>query len=269
MRRLLTLATLFASLLPLSSAAVEVSTQGELKTAWEDTSASTITIASPIEIKGCGEAWSAGASSITLTGKTGTEQLHLSSSDMGQLAYAQMLASDVTIEKLSLKNDDAVYLLQATSVTLNNVTIAASSAQSAVAAVDVTLNLNLSGTLTLDLNSPCYKLLSRSDSLTCNTDFSGIIINIGNGFRLGDNGVTYLMEFRGTAPTLDQLKCTVSGGSGQRVTIRTEQGSAYLCLEVPEPGSATLTLIGLIALLHRRRRRPCGRGIHGGAYVRG
>ena len=77
------------------------------------------------------------------------------------------------------------------------------------------------------------------------------------------------MEFRGTAPTLDQLKCTVSGGSGQRVTIRTEQGSAYLCLEVPEPGSATLTLIGLIALLHRRRRRPCGRGIHGGAYVRG
>ena len=267
MRRLLTLATLFASLLPLSSAAVEVSTQGELKTAWEDTSASTITIASPIEIKGCSEAWSAVASSITLTGKTGTEQLHLSSSDMGQLAYAQMLASDVTIEKLSLKNDDAVYLLQATSVTLNNVTIASSSNQSAVAAVDTT-ELTLNGTLTLDLNSPCYKLLSRSDSLTCNTDFSGIIINIGNGFRLGDNGVTYLMEFRGTAPTLDQLKCTVSGGSGQRVTIRTEQGSAYLCLEVPEPGSATLTLIGLIALLHRRRR-PCGRGIHGGAYVRG
>lgn len=267
MRRLLTLATLFASLLPLSSAAVEVSTQSELETAWEKSSASTITIASSIEIKGCSEAWSAVASSITLTGKTGTEQLHLSSSDIGQLDYAQMLASDVTIERLSLKNDDTVYLLQAASVTLNNVTIASSSNQSAVAAVDTT-ELTLNGTLTLDLNSPCNKLLSRSDSLTCNTDFSGIAIKIGNGFRLGDNGVTYLMEFRGTAPTLDQLKCTVSGGSGQRVTIRTEQGSAYLCLEVPEPGSTTLTLIGLIALLHRRRR-PCGRGIHGGAYVRG
>ena len=92
------------------------------------------------------------------------------------------------------------------------------------------------------------------------SSFSGITINIGNDFSLGDNGVTYLMEFKDAAPTLEQLRCTVTGGSGQRVTIRKEQGSTSLCLEAPEPGSATLTLIGLIALLHRRRR-PCSSGV--------
>lgn len=263
MRRLLTLATLFASLLPLSSAAVEVSTQDNLKSAWEtggEIKLTTDITLSDNSVNG----WTAG-SDVTLTG---SHKLVLASREVGQMANALLYRNGkVSISDVTLQNQTGAYMIEATSLSLSDVTIASHSAKSATAAECT--NLTLSGTLTLDLNSPCNTLLSRSDSLTCNTDFSGIIINIGNGFRLGDNGVTYLMEFRGTAPTLDQLKCTVSGGSGQRVTIRTEQGSAYLCLEVPEPGSATLTLIGLIALLHRRRRRPCGRGIHGGAYVRG
>lgn len=277
MRRLLTFATLFASLLPLPSAAAEVSTQevsdqAGLKTAWEDkyTSSSTITIASPIEIKGCSEAWNAGASSITLAGKTGAEQLYLSSSDIGQKAYAQMIAganTEVSIKNLSLKNDDEVYLLQAASVTLNNVTIASSSEQSAAAAVNAT-NITLTGKLTLDLNTPCNTLLSCSGSLTCSTDFSGITINISNDFTFGDGGATNLILFTGTSPsTISDLKCTVNGPSGYYVVLRDLPGGKVLCL-VPEPGSATLTLIGLIALLHRRRR-PRSKGIHGGAFVRG
>lgn len=274
MRRLLTFATLFASLLPLPSAAEEVSTQSELETAWK--SGGNIELSNNITITNTGSPWTSTASSITLTGKTGAEQLSLKEPGLGQTAYAQLIAgenTEVSIKNLSLKNDDTVYLLQAASVTLNNVTISASTGTSAGAVVNVTSNvtskLTLSGTLTLDLTAPCNTLLSCSGTLTFGTDFSGIDIKIDTGFSLGDNGVTYLMEFKDVAPTLEQLKCTVTGGSGQRVTIRTEQGSAYLCLEAPEPGSATLTLIGLIALLHRRRRRPCGRGIHGGAYVRG
>lgn len=256
MRRLLTFATLFASLLPLPSAAVEVSTQGDLETAWK--SGGNIELTNNITITNTGSSWTSTASSITLTGKTGAEQLSLKEPGLGQTDYAQMIASDVTIEQLSLKNDDTVYLLQAASVTLNNVTIATSSETSAGAVVNVTSNvtsnLTISGKLTLDLNSPCSTLLTCSGTLTYDTDFSGITIKIGNGFDLGANGITYLMEFKGTAPTLKQLNCNVEGGSGQRVTIRTEQGITYLCLEIPEPGSATLTLIGLIALLHRRRR---------------
>ena len=257
MRRLLTFATLFTSLLPLPSAAAEVSTQGELETAWEDSSVSTITIASSIEIKDCGEAWNAGASSITLVSKTGTEQLHLSSSDIGQKAYAQMIAgenTEVSIKNLSLKNDDTVHLLQAASVTLNNVTIASSSKQSAAAAVNAT-NITLTGKLTLDLNTPCNTLLSCSGSLTCSTDYSGITINISDDFSLGSGGVTNLILFSGTAPSkVEDLKCAITGASGYYVVLKNMQGGTVLCLEAPEPGSATLTLIGLIALLHRRRR---------------
>ena len=88
----------------------------------------------------------------------------------------------VSISGVTLQNQTGAYMLDAESLSLTDVTIASHSAASATAAICT--DLNLSGTLTLDLNSPCYKLLSRSDSLTCNTDFSGIIINIGNGFRL-------------------------------------------------------------------------------------
>lgn len=268
MRRLLTFATLFASLLPLPSAAVEVSTQNGLESAWEDSSVSTITIASSIEIKDCSEAWNAGASSITLAGKTGTEQLYLSSANMGVQAYAQMIADDVTIKDLFLKNDASlVNLLQATYVTLDNVTIASSSASSAGAVVNVTSKLTLSGTLTLNLNSPCDTLLScYSADLT---GLSGITINIGNDFSLGDGGATNLILFTGTAPsTVGDFKCTVNGPSGYYVVLQKNMPGGIVLLLVPEPGSAALTLIGLIALLHRRRR-PRSKGIHGGAFVRG
>lgn len=255
MRRLLTFATLFTSLLPLPSAAVEVSTQGELESAWEDkyTSSSTITIASPIEIKGCSEAWNAGASSITLTGKTGNEQLYLSSANMGVLDYAQMIANYITIKNLFLKNDASlVNLLQAANVTLDKVTIASSSASSAGAVVNVTSKLTLSDTLTLDLNSPCDTLLSCYSADI--TGLSSITINIGNNFSLGDGGATNLILFTGTAPsTVGDLKCTINGPSGYYVVLQDMTTGTVLRL-VPEPGSATLTLIGLIALLHRRRR---------------
>lgn len=266
MRRLLTLATLFASLLPLSSAAVEVSTQDELKSAWE--TGGEIKLTADITLSDNDEnGWTAG-NDVTLTG---SHKLILASREVGETAYALLYSTHVvSISGVTLQNQTAAYMieepsLETPSLSLTDVTIASHSATSATAA-ECTI-LTLSGTLTLDLNSPCNKLLSCYSAVL--TGLTGITINIGNGFSLGDNGVTYLMAFNGAAPTLEQLKCTVTGGSGQRVTIRKEQGSTYLCLEAPEPGSATLTLIGLIALLHRRRRRPCGRGIHGGAYVRG
>lgn len=271
MRRLLTLATLFASLLPLSSAAAEVSTQDELKSAWE--TGGEIKLTTDITLSDNSEdGWTAG-SDVTLTG---SHKLVLASRGVSPMANALLYSNGkISISDVTLQNQTGAYMieesllgepsLETPSLSLTDVTIASHSATSATAA-ECTI-LTLSGTLTLDLNSPCSMLLSCSS--VSYSSFSGITINIGNGFSLGDNGVTYLMAFNGAAPTLEQLKCTVTGGSGQRVTIRKEQGSTYLCLEAPEPGSATLTLIGLIALLHRRRRRPCGRGIHGGAYVRG
>lgn len=261
MRRLLTFATLFASLLPLSSAAVEVSTQDNLKSAWEtggEIKLTTDITLSDNSVNG----WTAG-SDVTLTG---SHKLILTSREVGQTAYALLYSSNaVSISGATLQNQTGAYMIEATSLSLTDVTISSYRATSATSAECT--DLTLSGTLTLDLNSPCSMLLSCSS--VSYSSFSGITINIGNDFSLGDNGVTYLMGFKGTVPTLEQLNCNVEGGSGQRVTIRTEQGITYLCLEAPEPGSATLTLIGLIALLHRRRRRPCGRGIHGGAYVRG
>lgn len=265
MRRLLTFATLFASLLPLPSAAAEVSTQDGLESAWG--TGGNIELTNNITITNTGSSWTSTASSITLTGKTGAEQLSLKEPGLGQADYAQMIASDVTIEKLSLKNDDDVYLLQATSVTLNNVTIASSSESSAGAVVDVTTKLTLSGTLTLGLNSPCDTLLScYSADLT---GLSGITINIGNDFSLGDGGATNLILFTGTAPsTVGDLKCTVNGPSGYYVVLQKNMPGGTVLRLVPEPGSATLTLIGLLALLHRRRRTR-SKGIHGEAFVRG
>lgn len=259
MRRLLTFATLFASLLPLPSAAVEVSTQGGLAAAWE--TGGEIKLTTDITLSNNEDVWTAG-SDVTLTG---SHKLILTSREVGQTAYALLYSSNaVSISGVTLQNQTGAYMIEATSLSLTDVTISSYRATSATSAECT--NLTLSGTLTLDLNSPCSMLLSCSS--VSYSSFSGITINIGNDFSLGDNGVTYLMGFKDTVPTLEQLNCNVEGGSGQRVTIRTEQGITYLCLEAPEPGSATLTLIGLIALLHRRRR-PCSKGIHGGAYVRG
>ena len=259
MRRLLTLATLFASLLPLPSAAVEVNTQDGLAAAWE--TGGEIKLTTDITLSNNEDVWTAG-SDVTLTG---SHKLILTSREVGQTAYALLYSSNaVSISGATLQNQTGAYMIEATSLSLTDVTISSYRATSATSAECT--DLTLSGTLTLDLNSPCSMLLSCSS--VSYSSFSGITINIGNDFSLGDNGVTYLMAFNGAAPTLEQLKCTVTGGSGQRVTIRKEQGSTYLCLEAPEPGSATLTLIGLFALLHRRRR-PCSKGIHGGAYVRG
>ncbi|MGN0821915.1 MAG: PEP-CTERM sorting domain-containing protein [Akkermansia sp.] len=259
MRRLLTFATLFASLLPLPSAAEEVF---NFETAWKN--GGTITLTEDVTLSANNEAkWTAG-SDVTLTG---SHKLILGSREVSQMADALLYSTNtVSISGVTLQNQTGAYMMEASSLSLTDVTIASHSATSATAAECTTLTL--SGTLTLDLNSPCNTLLSCESVTYSTTDFIGITIKLGNDFSLGDNGVTYLMEFKDVAPTLEQLKCTVTGGSGQRVTIRTEQGSAYLCLEAPEPGSATLTLIGLIALLHRRRR-PCSKGIHGGAYVRG
>lgn len=262
MRRLLTFATLFASLLPLSSAAVEVSTQDNLKSAWEtggEIKLTTDITLSDNSVNG----WTAG-SDVTLTG---SHKLVLASREVGQMANALLYRNGkVSISDVTLQNQTGAYMIEATSLSLSDVTIASHSAKSATAAECT--NLTLSGTLTLDLNSPCNTLLSCSGSLTCSTDFSGITINIGNDFSLGNGGATNLILFSGTDPAkVEEFKCTVTGASGYYVVLQKMPGGTVLCL-VPEPGSAALTLIGLIALLHRRRR-PCGRGIHGGAYVRG
>ena len=252
MRRLLTFATLFASLLPLPSAADEVSTQDGLASAWE--TGGEIKLTTDITLSDKNEdVWTAG-NDVTLTG---SHKLVLASREVGQMANALLYSTHVvSISGVTLQNQTGAYMLDAASISLTDVMIASHSAASATAAQCT--NLTLTGKLTLDLNSPCSMLLSCSS--VSYSSFSGITINIGNDFSLGDNGVTYLMGFKGTVPTLEQLNCNVEGGSGQRVTIRTEQGITYLCLEAPEPGSATLTLIGLFALLHRRRR-PCSSGV--------
>lgn len=262
MRGLLTFATLFASLLPLPSAAEEVSTQGELKDAWE--SGGEIKLTTDISITDNDEdtQWKA-ADNITLTGDVGTK-LILYQRDIGMGTQALLTATgySVSISNITLQNQTAAYMieessleepsLETPSLSLTDVTIASHSATSATAAECT--NLTLSGTLTLDLNSPCNTLLSCSGSLTCSTDFSGITINIGNDFSLGNGGATNLILFSGTAPEkVEELKCTVTGASGYYVVLQNMPGGTVLCL-VPEPGSATLTLIGLIALLHRRRR---------------
>ena len=274
MRRLLTLATLFASLLPLSSAAVEVSTQSELKDAWEK--GGEIKLTADISITDNDEKtqWKA-ADNITLTGDVGTK-LILYRRDIGIGTQALLTATgySVSISNITLQNQTAAYMieesllgepsLETPSLSLTDVTIASHSATSATAAICT--YLTLSGTLTLDLNSPCNTLLSCYSADT--TGLSGITIHIGSDFSLGNGGATNLILFSGTDPAkVEEFKCTVTGASGYYVVLQKMPGGTVLCL-VPEPGSATLTLIGLIALLHRRRR-PCGMGIHGGAYVRG
>ena len=260
MRRLLTFATLFASLLPLPSAAAEVSTQGELKTAWK--SGGEIKLTEDITLSDNNEAgWPAG-SDVTLTG---SHELILESREVGPMADALLYCNGkVSISDVTLQNQTRAYMIEATSLSLTDVTIASHSDSSATAAICT--DLTLSGTLTLYLTAPCDTLLSCSS--VSYSSFAGITINIGDGFSFGDGGATNLILFTGTAPQkTEELKCTVNGPSGYYVVLQTLPGGTVLCL-VPEPGSATLTLIGLIALLHRRRR-PHSKGIHGGAFVRG
>ncbi|MGN0874782.1 MAG: PEP-CTERM sorting domain-containing protein [Akkermansia sp.] len=248
MRRLLTFATLFASLLPLPSAAVEVSTQGDLEEAWKN--GGEIKLTADITLSDNDEAgWTAG-SDVTLTG---SHKLILESREVGLIAGTLLYRNGgVSISDVTLQNKTKAYMIEATSLSLTGVTIASHSDTSATAAI--CSDLTLSGTLTLDLNSPCNTLLSCYSAEL--TGLSGITINIGNDFSLGDGGATNLFLFTGTAPsTVGDLKCTVNGPSGYYVVLQKNMpGGTVLCL-VPEPGSATLTLIGLLALLHRRRPR--------------
>ena len=87
MRRLLTFATLFASLLPLPSAAAEVSTQSELKDAWEK--GGEIKLTADITLSDNDEnGWTAG-NDVTLTG---SHKLILASREVGETAYALLSA---------------------------------------------------------------------------------------------------------------------------------------------------------------------------------
>ncbi|MGN0811170.1 MAG: PEP-CTERM sorting domain-containing protein [Akkermansia muciniphila] len=260
MRRLLSFATLFASLLPLPSAAAEVF---DFETAWKN--GGEITLTEDVTLSNDDEnGWTAGRD-VTLTG---SHKLILESREVGLTAGTLLYRNGgVSISDVTLQNKTKAYMIEATSLSLTGVTIASHSDTSATAAI--CSDLTLSGTLTLDLNSPCNTLLSCSGSLTYSTDFSGITINISDDFSLGSGGVTNLILFSGTAPSkVEELKCTVNGPSGYYVVLQKNLPGGTVLRLVPEPGSATLTLIALLALLHRRRRTR-SKGTHGGAFVRG
>lgn len=123
-----------------------------------------------------------------------------------------------------------------TSATLNNVTLNLSSFNTALIDMQETSTLNLTGGLTLNLGSDLeldptsltIALITQGEntSLTDNIDWDALLTLTQNNQNLIWDGVTY-----------DNGNLTFTG------------------LTVPEPATATLSLLGLTALLMRRRKK--------------
>ncbi|WP_302016011.1 autotransporter-associated beta strand repeat-containing protein [uncultured Akkermansia sp.] len=123
-----------------------------------------------------------------------------------------------------------------TSATLNNVTLNLSSFNTALIDMQETSTLNLTGGLTLNLGSDLeldptsltIALITQGEntSLADNIDWDALLTLTQNNQNLIWDGVTY-----------DNGSLTFTG------------------LTVPEPGTATLSLLGLTALLMRRRKK--------------
>ena len=123
-----------------------------------------------------------------------------------------------------------------TSATLNNVTLNLSSFNTALIDMQETSTLNLTGGLTLNLGSDLeldptsltIALITQGEntSLADNIDWDALLTLTQNNQNLIWDGVTY-----------DNGSLTFTG------------------LTIPEPGTATLSLLGLTALLMRRRKK--------------
>ena len=123
-----------------------------------------------------------------------------------------------------------------TSATLNNATLNLSSFNTALIDMQGTSTLNLTGGLTLNLDSALALDLT---SLTID------LITVGEGTSLADN--------------IDWDSLLTLTQNGQNLIwdgVTYNNGSlTFTGLAVPEPGTATLSLLGLTALLMRRRKK--------------
>ena len=123
-----------------------------------------------------------------------------------------------------------------TSATLNNATLNLSSFNTALIDMQGTSTLNLTGGLTLNLDSALALDLT---SLTID------LITVGEGTSLADN--------------IDWDSLLTLTQNGQNLIwdgVTYNNGSlTFTGLTVPEPGTATLSLLGLTALLMRRRKK--------------
>lgn len=123
-----------------------------------------------------------------------------------------------------------------TSATLNNATLNISSFNTALIDMQGTSTLNLTGGLTLNLDSSLELDLT---SLTID------LITVGEGTSLADNiDWDALLTLTQDGQNLIWDGVTYNNGS-----------LTFTGLAVPEPGTATLSLLGLTALLMRRKRR--------------
>lgn len=123
-----------------------------------------------------------------------------------------------------------------TSATLNNATLNLSSFNTALIDMQGTSTLNLTGGLTLNLDSALALDLT---SLTID------LITVGEGTSLADN--------------IDWDSLLTLTQNGQNLIwdgVTYNNGSlTFTGLAVPEPGTATLSLLGLTVLLMRRRKK--------------
>lgn len=124
-----------------------------------------------------------------------------------------------------------------TSATLNNATLNISSFNTALINMQGTSTLNVTGGLTLNLSSDL--VLDLTSPLTID------LITLGEGTSLaGDIDWDALLTLTQNGQNLLWDGVTYNNGS-----------LTFTGLAVPEPGTATLSLLGLTALLMRRKRR--------------
>ena len=156
---------------------------------------------------------------------TGNAAINNSTVIMGNASGAPMIS---TGQVLTLSGT--------TSATLNNATLNLSSFNTALIDMQGTSTLNLTGGLTLNLDSALALDLT---SLTID------LITVGEGTSLADN--------------IDWDSLLTLTQNGQNLIwdgVTYNNGSlTFTGLAVPEPGTATLSLLGLTALLMRRRKK--------------
>ncbi|MGN0837274.1 MAG: PEP-CTERM sorting domain-containing protein, partial [Akkermansia sp.] len=207
-----------------------------------------------------------GAGSQTFSG-TVADSIAKVQVDAGELAFTNRAA--LSIEQLTLLGEATLSVSQ--SDTKSTITITDAVTLTGGATLNAGLDLSGANTLTLNANADTTVTISGSLVLSDSSTVSlaGTVLTQLSSLEEGDtldlftgissltlSGNTYTTDLTATDNVLLENYFTGLNGGSYALGYTAATGTLYAqCLSVPEPATATLSLLALSALAARRRRR--------------